>query len=145
MESKLEKNKELILFVILLIIFIVYNYSKRQQDNERNYDFEKYGMFTQGRVVEYSPKIIQRYAPTPPEIKFSYLVQGKYYLEKSESYVPNENGPQAGSFFMAVYLPKYPQISGLLLDYPIKSAGDYNKYIKEFKIHRPKFSKVANE
>jgi len=134
----LDRMKGLILLVVSILAFLVYSHFKDQENNERDYDFQKYGMFTLGRVVEYSSRTN---GGSSQDLKFAYLVQNKYYLEESDYYVPVENGPKEGSLFMAVYLPKYPKISGLLLDYPVKCAGDFNKYMEEFKTHRPKFGK----
>jgi len=139
MDNKLEIKNRQILIVSILVIFIAYGYNQLRE-NKKSDDLGKIEMYTIGKVVEYSPRALQA-DPSSPGLKFSFQVQGKDYLEESFYDVPDKNGPQAGSLFMAVYLPRDPQICTLLLDYPVKNTGDYNKYIEEFKIHRPKFGK----
>ena len=139
MENKLDEKNKRIIVVSILVIFSVYAYFQLQE-NKKNDDLEKIEMFTLGRVVEYSPRVLQTDSSSP-KLKFAYKVQGKDYLEESYYDVPDKNGPQPGSLFMAVYLQKYPQICTLLLNCPVKSAAEYNKYIEEFKIHCPKFDK----
>lgn len=126
-----------LIIVILCILGIYFACKEDKQYKDKNNNLEKFGMFTIGRVVQYDRKNYGQ-AGSSPEIKFSYLVHGKYYLAESDYSVPNENGPQEGSFFMAIYLPNNPQIGILLLDYPVKSAGDFNKYMEEFKIKHPR-------
>ena len=130
------------LIIVAILVFLFANYTLRQQRNERNSSFNQYGMFTLGCVVDYQHRISG--APgtnTSPSIKFAYKVQGQNYVEESDYYVPDENGPQVGSMFMAVYLPANPQKAALLLNYPVKNADDFNKYLEEFKTNRPKFDK----
>jgi len=131
-----------ILLVIGIIALIVFRYNVYNQNEKMIGDFERFGTFTLGKVIEYNTKT---YGPngvgSSPSIKFSYRVQGIEYLEESDYNVPNENGPNGGCLFMAVYLPNEPQKCVLLLNYPVKDNVDYKKYIEEFKTKRPKLEK----
>lgn len=127
-----------IILIIGIIALIVFRYSVFNHNTNEIDDFMKYGMFTLGKVVAYNAKT---YGPngvgSSPSIRFSYRVQGVEYLEESDYNVPNENGPNEGCLFMAIYLPNNPRKCILLLNYPVKDSVDYEKYIEEFKTQRP--------
>jgi uncharacterized protein YxeA len=133
--------KDIIILIVLIIIFIIISNYKHQQYKGKNYALEESGIFTLGQVIKYKPKTYYSFSAQPAFIRFSFKVKNKDFLGVSNYNVPEENGPQEGSLFIAVYLPSNPNECALLLDYPVKSIGDYNKYIEEFKTNRPKLDK----
>ena len=134
-KKSINLNAPILILVCLLAGFLMSRYYKNKRESLNN-QFEEFGLFTIGKVVEYGPKA---YIPmggyNSPYIKFVYKVDGIELKTSSDYYVPDNNGPKKGEQFMAIFLPDKPDRCALLLDYPVKDSTDYNRYVEEFKKH----------
>ena len=124
-----------IILIICLIVFLVARQSNIISTKDRNKYLEENGLFTIGKVIEYSAHSI---TGSSQYIIISYKVNGLEYQVSSGYYVPFKNGPESGEMFMAMYLPNDPKKCALLFDYPVKDSSDYKKDIEEFKKYPPK-------
>jgi len=132
---KLEKFNGLIVLIICFIVYLVVGHNTDVNNKARNKYLEENGLYTIGKVIEYSEHIA---TGGSQYIKISYKVMGIEYQVSSGYNVPFKDGPKAGELFMAMYLPYEPEKCALLYDYPVKDSTDYKRYIEEFKKNPPK-------
>ena len=127
-----------IILITGIIALLVFRYNVRNQNERENSDFDKKGVFTLGKVIDYSARTYGTNGGSSAFLKFSFKVQGVKYTAESDYNVPDDDGPKSGSLFMAVYLPNTPKKCALLLNFPVRDSSDYKRYIEEFKVNRPK-------
>lgn len=127
-------NGPILLVVSLLAIGIMMHYTKNKNESQNKYFMEN-GLYTIGKVIEYSAHTI---TGSSAFTRISYKVNGVEYQVESDYNVPGQNGPAKGEQFMAMYLPNEPEKCALLFDYPVKDSSDYKRYIEEFKKNPPK-------
>jgi len=94
---------------------------------------------TSGNIEEYFiPKLTGRGAHK--KIKYIYNVNGKfienYYQENYYVDIP-DNKPDLGLLYLVIYEKKNPKNSFILLNYPINSSEDFERYKEIFKDNIP--------
>lgn len=139
-KKSINMNAPVLILVSLLGIIFLRNYQHNKSESH-NKRFEENGLFTIGTVVEYGARTYGQYGGSSAFIKFVYKVDGIEFKTESDYFVPDNNGPQKGENFLAIYLPDKPDQGALLLDYPVKDSSDYKRYIEEFKKHPLKLGK----
>jgi len=136
---KVEASLRFLVFILgaVLFLFLWSKYSKNQSEAQ-NKQFEESGVYTIGKVIEYYGRTGGTNGGSSAFIRFAFMIDGVEYDEESGGDVPSEDGPEAGTQYMAIYLPNDPKKCALLLDYPIKDSTDFKKYMEIFKTNPPK-------
>jgi hypothetical protein len=138
-----KKRKKQILRGIITIIafsspFALFVFLNGRDIDARNKNVEDNGLFTIAVVEKYSPAGINTNIKVSPYVKIRYMVNGQFYETDSYYDIPDNDGPEVDSRYMAIYLPNDIETCYLLLNYPVRDSSDYKQYIQEFSKNRPK-------
>jgi hypothetical protein len=136
-----DKVKGPILIIVSVLTIIWLSYRTHQQNLSLIDRFEKEGLFTIGKVVEYEPRTVGRSGGSSAFLKISYTINGLSYISECSGFIPETDGPKEGERYVAIYLPSEPRTCTLLLDYPVIDSLEFNKYMNAFKLNHPKLKR----
>jgi hypothetical protein len=129
----------LVLIIFVSIYFSYYNYQENISFNalRNNYALSK------GKINNYfiSNKVSLRGGSGSNDVKYTYLVNNKEfenkYSERGYIDIPDIK-PDLNIEYMVLYQKDNPKNSVILLNYPLRRQGDFEKYEKMFAEGIPK-------
>ena len=130
--EKWTKNKIIVFGILSVISIIMIYYGKAGIENEEKSILEDCE-YTVGTVKIFFMAI----SPPEPYLEYKYKIdntenEGKRYYKFPPRVV------EKGDKYIVAYSNKNAKKSLLLFDYPIKEEGDFENYLKNFKINPPK-------
>lgn len=135
-------KKNVIIWCILFVVgIIILCWSLNRTETKIKEIFENCE-YTIGIVTIFhkaTPKIGQFTDGTPRYIEYSFLINGVEMTHMDQSNYNQNDEVRVGDKYIVIYSKNNPKNSIILVDYPIFSTSDFEKYIEEFKINPPKY------
>ena len=130
---KWTKKNIVILGALTVFALLVINIASRSIENDVRNLLEDCS-YTVGTVkIFFIPN-----NPPRPYLRYKYFVDGVEFEGRQYHRWPPRDGAKVGEQYLVAYSNKNVKRSILLFDYPINQEGDFENYLKRFRVSPPR-------